>query len=102
MKSGGARRGADPHARGDDNDGNDDEDGVVFSLPLVAGNPATLVVTVSVDGFIDAWVDFAGDGSWSEPGDQIFMAQPLAMGSNPLNFVVPGTGVASNSSAVRR
>ena len=81
-----------PNADGDDNDGNDDEDGVVFNTwPLVPGRPAKITVTASVGGSLFAWVDFDADGSWAEPGDQIFNGQPLSAGPNVLVFHVPMT-----------
>jgi len=76
-------------ATGDDNDGNDDEDGVVFTSPLIPGQLAIVNVTANAQGFLDAWVDFNGDGSWAEAGDQIFAVQPLAIGPNLLTFPVP-------------
>ena len=78
-------------ATGDDNDGNDDEDGVVFSGPLVPGQIGRVDVTASIDGALDAWVDFNIDGSWAEAGDQIFAAEPLAAGMNTLLFNVPNS-----------
>ena len=80
----------DPNALGDDNDGNDDEDGVVFG-PLDVGATATITVTASAPGKLDAWLDFGGDGSWVQAGDRIFTSQPLAAGPNVLTFNVPVT-----------
>jgi len=80
-------------ALGDDGDGNDDEDGVTFTTALIAGQPASVDVTASAAGMLDAWIDFGGDGSWAEAGDQIFASEPLVAGLNSLNFVVPaGSG----------
>ena len=68
-----------------------DEDGVVFTTPLVAGQPAIVNVTASTGGILDAWIDFAGDGSWAQASDRITPAggMPLVAGANPLNFAVP-------------
>ncbi len=76
-------------ATGDDLAGIDDEDGVIFTSALLPGMGATVDVTASVDGVLDAWIDFGGDGSWAEPGDQIFAGEPLVAGVNSLSFVVP-------------
>jgi len=78
-----------PQALGDDNDGNDDEDGVVFTSPLMPGTWATVDVNSNAIGALDAWVDFGGDGSWAQPVDQIFTSQALVVGINPLVFWVP-------------
>jgi hypothetical protein len=82
----------DPNAQGDDMNGVDDEDGVTFATVLRPGAPQNVTVIVSANGFIDAWVDFHGDGSWATPGDQIFASAPVAPGPNVLTFTVPPTG----------
>lgn len=78
-------------ASGDDSDGNDDEDGVAFVTPLVPSANATINITVSAPGFIDAWVDFNADGSWATPGDQIMASTPVIAGLNGLVVAVPAT-----------
>ena len=86
-------------ALGDDNSAPapvvDDEDGVTFLTPLTPGQTATIQVVCSQDGRLDAWLDFAANGSWAEPVDQIFNSQPLLPGTNILNFAVP-TGAATS------
>jgi hypothetical protein len=79
-------------ATGDDLDilyppSNDDEDGVTFGS-LVQGSTTQITVTASNPGFLNAWLDFNGDGSWA--GEQIFTNQPLAVGANTLIINVPG------------
>lgn len=81
--------GAIPFANGDDLNNFDDEDGVVFSNWLVAGQNATLVINASLPGFLDAWIDFQGNGNWVDGGDQIFSAFILNGGSNTLSIPVP-------------
>jgi hypothetical protein len=80
----------DATATGDDLDGNDDEDGVVFTSPLTVGSLATVDVTASASGLLDAWMDFNADGDWADPGEQIFGSQALVAGLNSLSFGVPG------------
>ena len=53
-----------PNADGDDFDGNNDDDGVVFNSLLVPGTYAQIAVTVSAYGFLDVWDDFSGSGGW--------------------------------------
>ena len=80
----------DPNALGDDNDGNDDEDGVTFDWPLSVGNPCKLTVNASVsNGLLNGWIDFDGNGSWADPGEQVFTDIPLMAGDNSLNFMIP-------------
>ena len=70
-----------------------DEDGVVFNtMPLIPGQMAQVTVSASLGGtFLSAWVDFNGDGSWAQFGDQVFDAQPMNAGPNVLIFPVPAT-----------
>ncbi|MBN1846485.1 MAG: hypothetical protein JW810_12420 [Sedimentisphaerales bacterium] len=76
-------------ADGDDTTGADDEDGIEFLTPLVPGFPAKLLVLASVDGYLDAWIDFNADGDWGDFREHIFSAEPVAAGSNSLAFEVP-------------
>ena len=79
----------DADALGDDGDGTDDEDGIIFTSPIVPGETAYLTVIASNPGYLNAWIDFEGDGSWMEPDDQIFTNQQLRGGLNALSFNVP-------------
>jgi len=82
-------------AQGDDGNGfPDDEDGVFFSGWLVPGQNATLIINASLPNFLDAWIDFQGNGNWSDPGDQIFTSQILNGGLNTLTIAVPPTASA--------
>ena len=69
----------------------DDEDGISFvTNPLLAGSPAQVQVTASTgQGRLDAWIDFNRNGSWSDPGEQIFTSIPINTGVNTLTFNVP-------------
>ena len=80
-----------PSATGDDliPQNLDDEDGVEFQSPLVAGESAKIAVTASQTGRLDAWMDFNGNRSWADPGEQIFASTVLVGGVNTLNFPIP-------------
>jgi len=54
-------------ATGDDLGGTNDEDGVTFVSPLQIGQTATVSVVASVNGFLDAWIDFNGNGTDGTP-----------------------------------
>ena len=88
-----------PHALGDDNDGNDDENGVVFNTPLVPGKPAVVTVTASAPGVLQGWIDFDANRSWADPGEQIFIDQSLVAGPNVLTFNVPATAAIGRTFA---
>jgi PKD repeat protein len=79
-------------ATGDDNDGTDDEDGVVFKNALVPGSYTSFVATASVHGNLGVWVDFNGNGSWADPGESIFNTDTTVYaGANHWGFKVPNT-----------
>ena len=40
-------------------------------------------------GVLNAWVDYNGDGDWSDQGEQVFLNQPLNQGTNELAMLVP-------------
>ena len=81
-------------------DNGDDEDGVEFSN-LEIGRTATLTVTASSAGRLDAWLDFGDDGDWSAAIDQIFTDEPLLSGQNILTFTVPETATVTGATFAR-
>ena len=85
----------DATATGDDLNGTPDEDGVTFVGTMVPGGSAAVQIDMTaalVGGNIDAWVDFNGDGSWIEAGDQILMSNWVPPGTiTSLSFTVPPT-----------
>ncbi len=91
-----------PHAMGDDNSifygGFDDEDGVMFTSPVVLGGTVTLQVQASVAGFLNAWLDFNCNGTW-EPFEKVFAGQPVAAGITVLSFPVPAAAVPGSTYA---
>ncbi len=90
----------DATATGDDLNGVDDEDGVVFTSVLTAGSNATVTVTASVQGYLFAWMDFNQDSDWNDyPQEHIFMATSLNAGANNLTFAVPANAVGGNAYA---
>ncbi len=80
-----------PAATGDDVNGVNDDDGVVFTGPLVPGETVMLDVTASTPGYLNAWVDFDRDGTFTAAGDQVFKDMPLLGGMNHLSLTVPAT-----------
>ena len=87
-----------PFASGDDALGPfDDEDGVAFLNPLQPGAMANIEVWASGEGKLDAWADFNKNGSWMDPGEHIFISEPLAANLNALSFAVPGAAVPGDT-----
>lgn len=88
-------------ANGDDTNGTDDEDGVVFTSDLVPGDSATVDVTAAGAGNLDAWIDFNDDGDWLDAGEQVFTSEVLSDGLNSLTFAVPGTAAPGATTVAR-
>ncbi|RLD49743.1 MAG: hypothetical protein DRJ05_20545, partial [Bacteroidetes bacterium] len=84
----------DVNALGDDNDNFDDEDGVFFPNPLIIGQTVTIDVVSSIDGFLNAWVDFDINGDWADAADQIFSDELLLAGPNSITFNIPASATA--------
>lgn len=78
------------NSAGDDFNGLiDDEDGLSFVTWLTPNQSATVRVTASMAGLLQGWIDFQGNGNWTDSGDQVFQDQMLAPGVNNLTFNVP-------------
>jgi hypothetical protein len=67
----------------------DDEDGVTLPPMLIAGAGGQVQVVASVPGFLNAWIDWNANGTWIDPGEQVFMNTPLNPGINVLPLSVP-------------
>ena len=68
-----------------------DEDGVTFAAPFTSGMMAAINVTASVAGYLSAWIDYNGNGSWADAGEKIFTSYPLNAGTSLLTTLVPST-----------
>ncbi len=87
-------------ATGDDNTGGDDEDGLVFSS-MIAGAPSVMTATVTnttgVVSYLNAWIDFNGNGVVTDAGEQIITNAAVNAGVTGsvmnLNFNVPATSL---------
>jgi LruC domain-containing protein len=69
-------------------DGNDDEDGVAFVTGLEVNNAAVLELIASTSAFVDAWIDFDGNGVFGSD-EKIADAQAVIQGNNTLFYAVP-------------
>jgi hypothetical protein len=83
-----------PSALGDDLNppppaGIDDEDGVSFAYALISGQQSLMQVIASVPGFIDVWIDWNGNGSWADMGDNLLTAYSVNPGANYVMIAVP-------------
>jgi len=92
-------------AGGDDCDGFDDEDGVVFPAAWPPGSSVNLQVTAAgvpagAIAYLNAWADYNANGLWSDPGEQIVVNQPVVNGINNIPIAVP-PGVAPGGTFAR-
>ncbi|MBI1336224.1 MAG: choice-of-anchor D domain-containing protein [Phycisphaera sp.] len=78
-------------ALGDDNGNTDDENGVTFLSDVRGGATTTVRVNTSAPGFLNAWIDYNGDGDFGDAGEQVFIDKPVYGGNIDLTFVVPNT-----------
>lgn len=72
----------------DETDDNDDEDGVEFVTGMEVGNTALLQLVSSSPAFVNAWIDFDGNGVFGSD-EKIFNAEPVVQGNNTFNYNVP-------------
>jgi hypothetical protein len=78
-----------------------DEDGIGFVTSLYPGGTTNIVVRAHAACTLSGWVDFNGDGDWSDGGEGLFPGgEPLTAGLNPLSFVVPA-GAAQGTTYAR-
>jgi hypothetical protein len=87
---------------GDDADGVDDEDGVIFlRSELIPGTSTTIEISAGTfGGTVNAWIDWNVDGDWDDVGEQI--ATNLLLTSNAtqvLTLPVPVPAFAGASCA---
>ncbi|MCP3962133.1 MAG: DUF11 domain-containing protein [bacterium] len=83
-------------ADGDDLDGSDDEDGIVFTTALAEGQMASVDVTITDAGVatvLNAWIDADQNGDWNGTGEQIitdYVTQPISGTQTvSVDFTVP-------------
>ena len=99
-------------ARGDDTNQTgglnvDDEDGVTFPV-LRRGESATIQVAVTLTaptqfGFLNAWIDWNGDGDFADAGEQI-AANTVVVGASQVvnvNVTVPADAITSQLTFAR-
>ena len=77
-----------------------DEDGVTFGT-LQAGSNAAITVSavVPTTAVLNAWIDFNKNGDWSDPGEQIFVDEPISNGTNSLSAGIPAGTTAGQAFA---
>jgi uncharacterized repeat protein (TIGR01451 family) len=69
----------------------DDEDGITFlnGNELAACQINDITVISNKDAFVDAWIDFNGNGVFDPATEQVLSAMPVLAGSNTVGINVP-------------
>jgi hypothetical protein len=70
-------------------------DGVTFLTPLRPGQAASVQVVASAAGYLSGWLDFATNGSWTDPADRVLTNVALLAGTNVVNLTPPNTAVVT-------
>ncbi|MEM9827508.1 MAG: GEVED domain-containing protein [Planctomycetota bacterium] len=68
----------------------DADDGITIDQPWIAGGTTTLSIQASQDAIVSAWVDWNGDGVWSDD-ESISRDLSVVSGSNDLEVSIPQT-----------
>jgi uncharacterized repeat protein (TIGR01451 family) len=84
-------------ATGDDTTGSDDEDGVTVPASITQGTGTSLTVnvtnTIGSTAYLNAWIDFNGNGVLTDAGEQIAsntaIANSTSNSNRVVNFTVP-------------
>lgn len=79
-----------------------DEDGITFLSALTQGTTRDVRVQASQDGFLDAWIDFNGNGTF-DLSEHLFggTSRLVRAGLNSLSFNIPPTAVADTFARFR-
>lgn len=81
-------------ADADDRNGVDDEDGVIFPT-LTRGLTASIRVTLVGSAYLNVWIDWNGDGDFSDSGERILSDGLRSSGTVNLSVTVPSTAIIS-------
>jgi large repetitive protein len=72
----------------------DDESGVVQQEPLQTCEITDFNITSNTAALLDAWIDFNGNGVFTDPGEQVFTSNPIVAGANARTIAVPCTATS--------
>ena len=90
-------------ATGDDIDGNNDDDGITFLHPLHPGYQVDISIEASEqDKFLNAWIDFNNNSTFSDPGEHIAIDIELDKGNTIYSIpAIPSTATGPMYSRFR-
>lgn len=79
--------------------GESDDDGILLNTMIAGDTSSTITVISSGAGFIDAWIDFNGDGVWTA-NEKVLSSRAVVAGTNAVSVVLP-SNVAAGTVAAR-
>jgi large repetitive protein len=84
-----------------------DEDGVSLLTPIVRGDGSNIIRvsvtnTTGSPAYLQGWIDFNGNGNWTDPGEQIATNVVFATsGASNITFTAPSNAVGSTFARFR-
>jgi len=88
-------------ANADDVNGVDDEDGVSFPAQIRRGETLSIPVTVVGLGYINAWIDWNGDGDFVDAGERVTTNFGRSEGVHNLSVAVPADAIITTPTFAR-
>ncbi len=83
------------NADADDLNGDDDEDGVSFPADMERESTVNIPVTVNGLGYLNAWIDWNGDGDFLDAGERITSDEVLHNETWNLQVTIPADAIIS-------
>lgn len=80
---------------------NTSDDGIRLLTPMMPGTSCSIEITASAAGWVQGWVDFNGNGDWTDPDEVIFTDLWHPGGTIQQSFSVPA-GILPGHHAVAR
>nr|MCH9653497.1 hypothetical protein [Planctomycetota bacterium] len=77
----------------------DNDDGVLLNTIIAGDTSSTITILSSGTGFVDAWIDFNGNGTW-EANEKVLSSEAVVAGANSVSVVLP-PGVVFGEVAAR-
>ena len=86
-----------PFAVNDDSSNQDDEDGIGFVSPIEIGLDSLVQITLTGNGYLNAWMDWNADGDFDDLDEKVFIDVELSSGTHYLSYRVPTHANAASS-----
>ena len=77
------------------------DDGIRLLEPMIPGSAILVEITVSGSGWLQGWIDFNGDGDWTDPDEQVYENVWLQEGAHALPVMIPASARPGHHAAAR-